>query len=59
MKSLCMICAQKEHRGFFKYFRTTPETFDKLLGKVSPLIQKKNTRKDVVTPAERLAVTLR
>ena len=43
-----------------KYFRVSPEDFRIILGKVEPYIVKQDTRmRQAVTPAERLAVTLR
>ena len=49
----------KKKPWFFKYFRMTPEVFDELLSKLELGIRKQNTRSDVISPAERLAVTLR
>lgn len=48
-------------RGTFtNYFRLDENLFQELLTKVTPLIQKENTQmRKAVTPAQRLAVTLR
>ena len=46
--------------SFRRYFRMLPETFDKLLNYVQPLITKRTTHlRKPIGPAERLAVTLR
>ena len=37
----------------------SPQTFEKLLSWVGPQIKKSSIRRDVATPDERLAVTLR
>lgn len=43
-----------------KYFRMTPEGFKTILEKIRPLIYKMDTvMRKAITPAERLAVTLR
>ena len=44
---------------FFKMFRLMPTQFEKLLALVAPKITKANTRVGVISPAERLCVTLR
>ncbi|KAK3916792.1 Protein ANTAGONIST OF LIKE HETEROCHROMATIN PROTEIN 1 [Frankliniella fusca] len=43
---------------FFNFLRMTPGSFDRLLKKVSPFLQKKSWRK-AIDPGERLAITLR
>ena len=46
--------------AFHASFRMSPALFDKLLTKISNRISKSDLyRKDVITPAERLSVTLR
>ena len=42
---------------YFNFMRMTPAAFDKLLGKVSPLMTKVSWRKSI-PPGERLAITL-
>ena len=45
---------------FFKYIRMTPPVFDELLRRVSPRIQKQDTRfRQAVNPGLKLAVSLR
>jgi hypothetical protein len=46
--------------GFINFARMDPATFDELADLVAPLIQRRNTHyRDAISPAERLAVTLR
>ncbi|XP_034245708.1 putative nuclease HARBI1 [Thrips palmi] len=47
-----------DHEEFFNFMRMTPDSFDWLLDKVSPIITKKSLR-EPICPGERLAVTLR
>lgn len=42
----------------FKYFRMSANRFDDLLQRISPRIQHRNTHKQPISPAERLAATL-
>lgn len=45
---------------YFNYLRMTPEMFDILLSYVGPVIKKNlNYRDDVISPGQRLALTLR
>ena len=48
-----------DHELFFKMFRLMPTQFETLLALVAPKITKANTRVGVISPAERLSVTLR
>ena len=49
-----------DEKFYRNFLRVTGEDFDTLLERVSPLIKKENTRmREAITPAERLAVTLR
>ena len=48
-----------DHESFFKYFRMFPTVFEKLLRLVAPLIVKSDQKRESITPAERLSVTLR
>ena len=49
-----------DREAHFKFLRMSPERFDHLLSLVSPLITKNDTNfRKSITPAERLAVTLR
>jgi hypothetical protein len=48
-----------DHELFFKMFRMMPNKFEELLTLVAPKITKANTRPGVISPAERLCVTLR
>ena len=43
---------------FFKMFRLIPIQFEKLLALVAPKITEANNKVDVISPAERLCVTL-
>ncbi|XP_055327810.1 uncharacterized protein LOC129581017 isoform X2 [Paramacrobiotus metropolitanus] len=43
----------------FQYFRMSKETFDEILALISPIISHANTHEHLVSPMERLAVTLR
>ena len=43
----------------FKYFRMNKDLFDNLLGKIRSELARKNTHIIPITPAERLAITLR
>ena len=46
--------------AFYTFFRMTPEIFDKVLLKIEHKLQTCDLyRKDTISPAERLAVTLR
>ena len=49
----------EDHESYFAYFRMLPRHFNYLLSLVKPLITKCNTRRDTISPAERLALTLR
>lgn len=45
---------------FFNYLRMSPESFDKLLSFVGPLIVKEDSRfRSAINPSTRLALTLR
>lgn len=44
---------------YVNYFRMSPENMDVLLEKVKPLIQKKMWVREPISPAERLALTIR
>lgn len=44
---------------FFAYFRMTATKFEELLTLVACHLKPKNTRPDIISPAERLAITLR
>ncbi len=48
-----------DHESFFKYFRMSPNLFEKLLCLVAPIIVKCEQKREPVSPAERLSVTLR
>ena len=48
-----------DHESFFKYFRMSPATFEILLRLVAPKIIKSSEKREAVSPAERLSVTLR
>ena len=48
-----------DHEYFFKSFRMSPTVFERLLSWVAPYITKSSVKRDVVSPAERLSVTLR
>ena len=48
-----------DHELFFKMFRLLPAQLEILLGWVAPKIIKANTRDGVISPQERLCVTLR
>ena len=48
-----------DHKSFFKYFRMSPATFEKLLRFVAPKIVKSSQKREAVSPAERLSVRLR
>ena len=48
-----------DHELFFKMFRLMLTQFEALLYLVAPKITKANTRVGVISPAERLSVTLR
>ena len=49
-----------DSRRFFQYFRMEPNVFDQLLCIVGPALQRKNTNyRDALSPAHRLAITLR
>lgn len=47
-----------DHEEFFKFMRMTPESFDYVLARVSPLIEKRS-RRQPISKGERLAITLR
>lgn len=44
---------------FFKYYRMTPELFDKLHGLVGSRLEKQHVVREPITSGERLAMTLR
>ncbi len=48
-----------DQESFFKYFRMSPTLFEALLNLVAPLIIISNQKREPITPAERLSVTLR
>ena len=48
-----------DHESFFKYFQMSPTTFEVLLRLVAPKIIKSSEKREAVSPAERLCVTLR
>ena len=46
--------------GFINFVRMDPSTFDELVNLVTPFIERRDTHyRDAISPAERLAVTLR
>ena len=48
-----------DHESFFKYFCMSPHLFENLLRLVAPMILKSDQKRKPISPAERLAVTLR
>ena len=48
-----------DHELFFEMFRMTPTKYEELLAYVGPHILKDSTRREVISPDERLSVTLR
>lgn len=44
---------------YFNYLRMTPTQFDLLLHKIGPSISKNDFRRETISPAERLSLTLR
>lgn len=48
-----------DHESFFQYFRMTPGRLEELLCLVGPYLVKNSTTREPISPAERLAVTLR
>ncbi|KAK3924300.1 Protein ANTAGONIST OF LIKE HETEROCHROMATIN PROTEIN 1 [Frankliniella fusca] len=56
--SLVPVLAQHDKDEYFNFMRMTPDSFEWLLGKVSPFLTKSSKRKSI-SPGERLAVTLR
>ena len=48
-----------DHESFFQYFRMTPGRLEELLCLVGPYLAKDSTTREPISPAERLAVTLR
>ena len=51
---------RESEKKFFNYFRMSVHSFDELLVKVQPYLQRKNTcMRDCILPYERLAVTIR
>ena len=49
-----------DHTSFYRYFHMTPDRYDDLLSRVGPAIRRQTTKmRDRISPAERLAVTLR
>ena len=48
-----------DHESFFKYFRMSPHLFENLLRLVAPMILKSDQKREPISPAERLSVTLR
>ena len=58
--SLVQELKDEDAKKYKNFLRMSPETFDKLLQLVRPLIQKEETNfKKPIAPEERLAVTLR
>ena len=52
--------ANEDVDGYISFQRMAPELFAELLGKVGPLIQKKDTvMRSSISPGARLAITLR
>ena len=49
----------QDHESFFQYFRMTPGRLEELLCLVGPYLVKNSTTREPISPAERLAVTLR
>ncbi|XP_034244264.1 protein ALP1-like [Thrips palmi] len=56
--TLIPIMREFDREEYFRFMRMTPESFDYLLERVSPLIQKRSQRKPI-SEGERLAITLR
>jgi hypothetical protein len=56
--SLIPVMREEDPDEFFKFWRMTPECFDFVLEKVSPVLRKTSYR-EPISPGERLAVTLR
>ena len=52
---------RRDEKEYFNYFRVSKDSFDELLNnRLNPLLYKQNTRmRDVISPTERLAVSLR
>ena len=48
-----------DHELFFKMFRMFPSQLEQLLSWIAPKIAKENSREDVISPMERLCVTIR
>ena len=48
-----------DHELFFKLFRMDPSQMEEVLKWVAPKIYKRETRADVIGPAERLCLTMR
>lgn len=48
-----------DHEYFFKQFRMLPTKFEELLSFVAPLVTKSSIRREVISPEERLCITLR
>ena len=48
-----------DSESYFKYFRMTPRIFDHLLDLIKPFLKHKLTHTFPISPAERLAITLR
>ncbi|KAK3910285.1 Aurora kinase, partial [Frankliniella fusca] len=56
--SLIPIMKEVDRDEYFRFMRMTPECFDWLVERISPIIQKTSIRESI-SPGERLAVTLR
>lgn len=56
--SLIPIMREHDREEYFRFLRMTPESFDYILEKLGPIIQKHSNRESI-SPGERLAVTLR
>ena len=48
-----------DHEFFYKQFRMSPTRLEELLCLVGPLLVKSSLRREVITPGERLCITLR
>ena len=48
-----------DHEYFFRCFRMTPATYERLLSFTAPFLLRSSLRREAISPSERLAVTLR
>ena len=48
-----------DHEYFFKYFRMYPDTFELLLKKIAPFVERLNFMREPISAEERLEATLR